>query len=95
MLQSDSPFTTTCCSCLGAVHGCGERRDGAMLSSGCGKAKGDGGRGTGSPPRGMQLRQAEGARSKSVKGVWADRGAKWGHSFLGAADVGVRRRNRP
>jgi hypothetical protein len=66
-----------------------------MLSSGCGKAKGDGGRGTGSPPRGMQLRQAEGARSKSVKGVWADRGAKWGHSFLGAADVGVRRRNRP
>jgi hypothetical protein len=81
------PATTTCCSCLGTVHARGERRDGALLGIGRMKAEGDGSRGAGGP------RATCGCSKRRGRGH-PNRGAKWGHNFLGAVDTDVRRRNR-
>jgi hypothetical protein len=62
MLQCDSLATIVCCSCCGAVHACGKRRDGAMRNGGCAKQRGRCGERCGwSPPVvGMQRPRADG-----------------------------------
>jgi hypothetical protein len=56
------------------------------------EAEGDGGRGTSSPRAACECGKQRGCE-RIAEGVRADRGAKWGHSFLGATDADIRRRN--
>jgi hypothetical protein len=87
-----------CCTCCKVTHlsqplaapawapcmRVGERRNGALLGSGCGKWR--------AMAAGAQAVPARHAGAASG-GVRADRGTKWSHSFLGATNAGIKHTN--
>jgi hypothetical protein len=87
------PQTACCCNCLDAVHTWG----GSGGMERCSAAGARSGRrwrqGHRQSLRDMWVQQAEGAWAEKWRGCGRTKARKWGHSSLGAACAGVRRRN--